>query len=189
MNKRQIIASLNDIANELDDTGLYRDANRVTQIMVKMSQDLKDITYEDIAEGDKRRKKEYEQILADREKRKIGDEYKNLDNVKKKLKYFFEKWREFHFNSKGKKWNILQKMKDRRMIDSLVDKFYELFATKSRKDVEREFYNFVQTSRDEFYIDDTEINTHIIVPFYHTFEETDNNRGLRTYRPFTFEED
>ena len=64
MNKRQIIASLNDIANELDDTGLYRDANRVTQIMVKMSQDLKDITYEDIAEGDKRRKKEYEQILA-----------------------------------------------------------------------------------------------------------------------------
>ena len=188
MNKRQIIASLSNIANNLDNTGLYRDANRVTQIMVKISQGM-DYTYEEMVENDKRRKEEYEQILADKEKRKIGDDYKNLDRIKETLKYFFEKWREFHFNSKGKKWNILQKMKDRRMIDSLVDKFYELFATKSRKDVEREFYNFVQTSRDEFYIDDTEINTHIIVPFYHTFEETDNNRGLRTYRPFTFEED
>jgi hypothetical protein len=188
MNKRQIIASLSNIANNLDNTGLYRDANRVTQIMVKMSKGM-DYTYEEMVENDKRRKEEYEQILADKEKRKIGDDYKNLDRIKETLKYFFEKWRKFHFNSKGKKWNILQKMKDRRMIDSLVDKFYELFATKSRKDVEREFYNFVQTSRDEFYIDDTEINTHIIVPFYHTFEETDNNRGLRTYRPFTFEED
>jgi hypothetical protein len=188
MNKRQIITSLSNIANNLDNTGLYRDANRVTQIMVKMSKGM-DYTYEEMVENDKRRKEEYEQILADKVKRKIGDDYKNLDRIKETLKYFFEKWRKFHFNSKGKKWNILQKMKDRRMIDSLVDKFYELFATKSRKDVEREFYNFVQTSRDEFYIDDTEINTHIIVPFYHTFEETDNNRGLRTYRPFTFEED
>ena len=188
MNKRQIIASLSNIANNLDNTGLYRDANRVTQIMVKMSKGM-DYTYEEMVENDKRRKEEYEQILADKEKRKIGDDYKNLDRIKETLKYFFEKWRKFHFNSKGKQWNILQKMKDRRMIDSLVDKFYELFATKSRKDVEREFYNFIQTSRDEFYIDDTEINTHIIVPFYHTFEETDNNRGLRTYRPFTFEED
>ena len=38
MNKRQIIAKLSNIANELDNTGLYRDANLVTQMMVKMSQ-------------------------------------------------------------------------------------------------------------------------------------------------------
>ena len=38
MNKRQIIASLNNIANELDDTGLHIEANRLTQLMVKLSQ-------------------------------------------------------------------------------------------------------------------------------------------------------
>ncbi len=38
MNKRQIIASLNNIANELDGTGLYSEANRLTQLMVKLSQ-------------------------------------------------------------------------------------------------------------------------------------------------------
>jgi hypothetical protein len=38
MNKRQIIASLNDIANELDDTGLHNEASRLTQVMVKLSQ-------------------------------------------------------------------------------------------------------------------------------------------------------
>ena len=38
MNKRQIIASLNNIANELDGTGLYSEANRLTQMMVKLSQ-------------------------------------------------------------------------------------------------------------------------------------------------------
>ena len=74
MNKKTVIASLNEIANELDNTGFYSEANRVTQVMIKISQDLKDVTYEDIVEGDKRRKKEYEQILADKEKRKIGDE-------------------------------------------------------------------------------------------------------------------
>ena len=39
MNKKQIIASLNDIANTLDNTGLYRDANRVTQIMVRIAEE------------------------------------------------------------------------------------------------------------------------------------------------------
>ena len=38
MNKRQIIASLNNIANELDGTGLHSEANEVTEVMVKLSQ-------------------------------------------------------------------------------------------------------------------------------------------------------
>jgi hypothetical protein len=38
MKKRQIVASLNNIANELDDTGLHIEANRLTQLMVKLSQ-------------------------------------------------------------------------------------------------------------------------------------------------------
>ena len=38
MNKRQIIASLNDIANELDSNGLIKEANEVTEVMMKLSQ-------------------------------------------------------------------------------------------------------------------------------------------------------
>ena len=37
MNKRQIIASLNKIANELDNNKLYAEANTITQIMVKLA--------------------------------------------------------------------------------------------------------------------------------------------------------
>ena len=38
MDKRQIVASLNKIANELDTNGLFNEANEVTDIMVKLSQ-------------------------------------------------------------------------------------------------------------------------------------------------------
>ena len=37
MNKRQIIASLNKIANELDSTGLYTEANTITNIMKRLA--------------------------------------------------------------------------------------------------------------------------------------------------------
>jgi hypothetical protein len=37
MNKRQIIASLNNIANELDNNGLYSEANNLTKIMSKIA--------------------------------------------------------------------------------------------------------------------------------------------------------
>ena len=40
MNKRQIIASLNKIANELDATGLYTEANTVTKVMTKLAEDF-----------------------------------------------------------------------------------------------------------------------------------------------------
>jgi hypothetical protein len=38
MNKRTIVASLNEIANELDNNGLFKEANEVTEVMVKLSQ-------------------------------------------------------------------------------------------------------------------------------------------------------
>lgn len=38
MDKRQIVASLNNIANELDTNGLYKEANEVTEVMMKLSQ-------------------------------------------------------------------------------------------------------------------------------------------------------
>jgi hypothetical protein len=39
MNKKQIVASLNKIANELDNNGLYKEANSLTMIMKRLAQD------------------------------------------------------------------------------------------------------------------------------------------------------
>ena len=39
MNKRTIIASLNKIANELDNNGLYKEANTVTKVMSRLAYD------------------------------------------------------------------------------------------------------------------------------------------------------
>jgi hypothetical protein len=41
MNKRQIIASLNNIANSLDNSGLYSEANTITKVMIKLAQEDK----------------------------------------------------------------------------------------------------------------------------------------------------
>jgi len=38
MNNRQIVASLNDIANTLDNAGLHTEASSITKLMVKLSQ-------------------------------------------------------------------------------------------------------------------------------------------------------
>lgn len=49
MNQRQIIASLNNIANELDITGLYKEANSITKVMIKLAMnDEVPETFEDI---------------------------------------------------------------------------------------------------------------------------------------------
>lgn len=37
MNKKQVVASLNNIANELDNVGLYQEANILTNIMQKIA--------------------------------------------------------------------------------------------------------------------------------------------------------
>jgi hypothetical protein len=41
MNKRQIIASLNNIANSLDNSGLFEEANTITKVMIKLAQEDK----------------------------------------------------------------------------------------------------------------------------------------------------
>ena len=38
MNKRQIIASLNDIANTLDNSGLYKEAETLSLVMKRVAQ-------------------------------------------------------------------------------------------------------------------------------------------------------
>ncbi len=40
MNKRTIVASLRSIANTLDQSGLYKEANEITDVMVRLSQQL-----------------------------------------------------------------------------------------------------------------------------------------------------
>ena len=40
MNKRQIIASLNNIANSLDNSGLYKEANAITKVMIKLADEF-----------------------------------------------------------------------------------------------------------------------------------------------------
>jgi hypothetical protein len=39
MNKRTVLASLNKIANELDNNGLYAEASAITKVMKKMAMD------------------------------------------------------------------------------------------------------------------------------------------------------
>ena len=39
MNKKQIVASLNKIANELDNSGLYSEASTVTKVMSRVAAD------------------------------------------------------------------------------------------------------------------------------------------------------
>ena len=40
MNKRQILASLNNIANTLDNSGLFPEANTITTVMIKLADDM-----------------------------------------------------------------------------------------------------------------------------------------------------
>lgn len=40
MNKKQIVASLNKIANELDNSGLYAEASTVTKVMSRIASDM-----------------------------------------------------------------------------------------------------------------------------------------------------
>jgi hypothetical protein len=40
MNKRQILASLNNIANSLDNSGLYKEANALSSVMKKVAQQV-----------------------------------------------------------------------------------------------------------------------------------------------------
>ena len=42
MNKRQIIVSLNNIANSLDNSGLYKEANSITNVMIKVADEFRE---------------------------------------------------------------------------------------------------------------------------------------------------
>ena len=42
MNKRQILASLNNIANKLDNNSLYKEANAITNVMIKIADEFRE---------------------------------------------------------------------------------------------------------------------------------------------------
>ena len=42
MNKRQILASLNNISNQLDNNGLYKEANAITNVMIKIADEFRE---------------------------------------------------------------------------------------------------------------------------------------------------
>lgn len=76
MNKKQIVASLNNIANELDNSGLYAEASTVTKVMSRLASDM-DIFQKDPSG--------YVGDILDPE-RKRGDLYGNyMDNNKNKV--------------------------------------------------------------------------------------------------------
>ena len=68
MNKKQIVASLNKIANELDNSGLFREANTVTKVMEKLaafeSVDFSDLLARFKKEDEERAKLEIEEANA-----------------------------------------------------------------------------------------------------------------------------
>ena len=48
MNKKQIVASLNKIANELDNSGLYAEASTVTKVMSRLASDMNIVQKRDL---------------------------------------------------------------------------------------------------------------------------------------------
>lgn len=49
MNKKQIVASLNKIANELDNSGLYAEASTVTKVMSRIASDMDIVQKRDLS--------------------------------------------------------------------------------------------------------------------------------------------
>jgi hypothetical protein len=52
MNKRTVLASLNKIANELDNNGLYSEASAITNVMKKLAMDMPKYQNDPLALGD-----------------------------------------------------------------------------------------------------------------------------------------
>jgi len=52
MNKRTVLASLNKIANELDNNGLYAEASAITNVMKKLAMDMPKYQNDDFAKED-----------------------------------------------------------------------------------------------------------------------------------------
>jgi len=80
MNKRQIVASLNKIANELDSSGLYKEANTLTNIMKRIAQENETPEYDYTKEGLFRSLSDFgKKYVADRNSEKPITSYNEFD--------------------------------------------------------------------------------------------------------------
>jgi len=85
MNKRQILASLNNISNQLDNNGLYKEATALTNVMKKLAQE--DLTPEDSKpEYDYTKERLYKEELSDFGKEYVAD--RNRENPITSFKEF-----------------------------------------------------------------------------------------------------
>jgi hypothetical protein len=79
MNKRQIIASLNDIANQLDNSNFYLEASTITKVMVKLAEEEKMKT--------KHSEEELEQAMSEQGIEKAFETYKEKGGSASKESY------------------------------------------------------------------------------------------------------
>jgi hypothetical protein len=77
MNKRQILASLNNISNQLDNNGLYKEASSLTNVMKRIAEE--DLAPEDPKPAyDYKEERLYKEVLSDFGKEYVAD--RNREN-------------------------------------------------------------------------------------------------------------
>ena len=84
MNRKTIVASLGELANELDLSGLHNEANELTEIMVKVSQADQPYSYKDTSKPTKPGMNANEVVYRVM-KRMFGPDYNNMPGLNKKL--------------------------------------------------------------------------------------------------------
>ena len=85
MNKRQILASLNNISNHLDNNGLYKEASSLTNVMKRIAEE--DLTPEDPKPAyDYKEERLYKEVLSDFGKEYVAD--RNRENPITSFKEF-----------------------------------------------------------------------------------------------------
>jgi len=82
MDKRTILASLNKIANELDSSGLYKEANIISNVMQKLAEEKVKTEYSD---------DELKKALTEEGIKSAYEGYKK-NGGKNEIKYFEPQW-------------------------------------------------------------------------------------------------
>jgi hypothetical protein len=130
MNKRTIVASLRSIANTLDQSGLYKEANEITDVMVRLSQQL---GYANMSEL----------------------EQKNQINnwVAKAINLSLQTNEQFNRDGSGTQnagWNYIRGLKTKglypEVYDELVKQFAEQVAVNQKSDQKQKQQKFPQQS-------------------------------------------
>jgi hypothetical protein len=97
MNKKQILASLNKIANELDNTGLYTEANSITKVMTRLAQEKSDFDDEFGDDELTNAQKEAYQIYSEFDISKNSNFEKLNDEDKYRANRANKNWLDYYF--------------------------------------------------------------------------------------------